>query len=167
MSTDEGAQGSSKPKKAQLAPAEMARFSFETALLSPPPAVGCMRHLEHAWGMGVGYGGHAVARYANRDFDVGRPESSDAGRSMVTDPEFAKSKCTGREQYVRELVAQPSAGAGGVLDQKQLREEYAALPPATSSSASSARSPAACARPAGSPRSRRAWSSRPARYRGT
>jgi len=129
LSTDEGAQGSSKRKKAQLAPAEMARFSFEMALLSPPPAVGCMRDLEHAWGVGVGYGGRAVVRYANRDFDGGRQERSDAGRSMVTDPEFAKSKCTGREQYVRELVAQPSAGAGGGLDLKQLREEYAALPP--------------------------------------
>jgi hypothetical protein len=116
-----------KAKKMQLTPEELVRLSFEVALLSPPPAAGCMRDLEHAWGVSPGYGVSAAARCAERGLSGGRQQRSDAGRSMVTDPTFAASKCTALEQFVREQAAQPSAGFGGGLDRKALRAEFEAL----------------------------------------
>ena len=118
--------GSGSPPGSQLTVEEKMLFAIDHFLIVGSPGMN-MGHLGHAWGRNRQASGRAARDVLER-LGPERQARASKGRSVIDDPDFAKSILTAESEYVaqRQLEA-PTAGAGNYT--RELRAEFKELTP--------------------------------------
>ena len=117
--------GSGEPPGKQFTPEEKLLFAVDHFLILGSPGM-TTEHLGHAWGRNRNASGRAARDVLER-LGPQRAVDSRAGRSVLDDPEFAKSILTAEAEYVsQKQLEAPTAGGGSFT--RDLRAEFQAMP---------------------------------------
>lgn len=117
--------GSGEPPGKHLAPEEKLLFAIDHFLILGSPNMN-MVHLGHAWDRDRKASGRAARDVLERLGPL-RTVDKRTGKSVLDDPEFAKSILTAEAEFVsQEQLRAPTAGGGSFT--RDLRAEFQAMP---------------------------------------